>query len=164
MHVCCQDEWAVDTELSSHVVHGSSPCSMTAWLLASAQPMLRSRLLFLSLFRRFYSHHFCHSSWDLNNDRTDLLPHGSTSLRLQLLWSLVRKQLCLWHSFIPHLPKALQWNDWRRSWLHWLCTRNAESKQLQMDLRPFSTVTLLLCLLRIDDVGRHLQELLGFII
>lgn len=94
MHVCCQDEWAVDTELSSHVVRGSSPCSMTAWLLASAQPMLRSRLLFLSLFRRFYSHHFCHSSWDLNNDRTDLLPRGSTALRLQLLWSLVRESSC----------------------------------------------------------------------
>lgn len=60
------------------------------WLLASAQPMLGSRLLFLSLLRIFYPCHFCHSSWDLNNDGTDLLSHGSTALRLQLLWSLVR--------------------------------------------------------------------------
>lgn len=94
MPVCCQDEWAVDTELSSHVVHGNSPHGMTARLLANAQLMLWSRLLFLSLFKMFYSCLFCHSSWDLNNDGTDLISRDSISLGLQLLWSLARGSSC----------------------------------------------------------------------
>lgn len=96
MHACHWDEWAADTALSSHFIHGSSPCAMTAWLLANTQPILWSRLLFLSLslFRIFCSWHFCHSSWDLKNDGTDLLPRGSTALKLQLLWSLVRESSC----------------------------------------------------------------------
>jgi len=48
----------------------------------------------LSFLRIVYFHCFCHSSWDLNNDGTDLHPCGSPTLKLLLLWYLVRESSC----------------------------------------------------------------------
>lgn len=121
-HVCCQEERAIDTELLSHLVYESPDVVWQHGFLPMPSQCYKV-CCSLSIYRIFYSCHFCHPSQDLHNYGTDLLPGDSPSSEATAVL-VSSKQMYPWYSSIPHLSKTLYWGGWRSSWLHWLCTRN----------------------------------------
>lgn len=98
--MCCQEERAIDTELSSHLVYESPDVVWQHGFLPMPSQCYKV-CCSLSIYRIFYSCHFCHPSQDVHNYGTDLLPGDSPSSEATA--ALVSsKQMYPWALFLTY--------------------------------------------------------------